>query len=84
MGFAIMALTLWGAGLVQGGMLNLSNNVAFIDTVKAISPFWMLRSFGGWLMIAGASCFVYNMYMTAKVGKPIEGDPDSFVAGAVA
>lgn len=84
MGFAIMALTLWGAGLVQGGMLNLSSNVAFIDTVKAISPFWMLRSFGGWLMIAGASCFVYNMYMTAKVGKPIEGDPDSFVAGAVA
>lgn len=71
MGFAIMALTLWGAGLVQGGMLRLDANVAFIDTVKAITPFWYLRSFGGWLMIAGAVCFVYNMYMTAKVGEPI-------------
>ena len=70
-GFAIMALTLWGAGLVQGGMLSLSANVAFIDTVRAISPFWMIRSFGGWMMILGAVLFVYNMVMTAIVGKPI-------------
>lgn len=72
LGFSIMALTLWGAGLVQGGMLRLAQNVAFIDTIKAISPFWILRSIGGWMMIAGASCFVWNMYMTAKVGKPVE------------
>ncbi|GIW22769.1 MAG: membrane protein [Candidatus Sericytochromatia bacterium] len=72
LGFSIMALALWAAGLVQGGMLNLASNVPFIDTVKAISPFWMMRSIGGWLMIAGAAVFVYNMYMTAKVGKHIE------------
>lgn len=72
LGFSIMALTLWGAGLVQGGMLRLAQNVAFIDTIKAISPFWILRSIGGWMMIVGACCFVWNMYMTAKVGKPIE------------
>jgi len=83
-GFAIMALTLWGAGLVQGGMLNLENNTPFIDTVKAISPFWMIRTVGGWMMIAGAVCFVYNMYMTAKVGTLIENDLDSPRTEAIA
>ncbi|MBC7473669.1 MAG: cbb3-type cytochrome c oxidase subunit I [Candidatus Sericytochromatia bacterium] len=73
-GFAIMALTLWGAGLVQGGMLNLESNVAFIDTVKAISPFWAVRTVGGTLMMLGAACFVYNMYMTAKVGRLVDED----------
>lgn len=84
MGFAIMALTLWGAGLVQGGMLRLEGNVPFIDTVKAISPFWIVRSVGGWMMIAGAGCFVYNMYMTAKVGRLIEGDLDAPIMEATA
>jgi cbb3-type cytochrome c oxidase subunit I len=80
LGFSIMALTLWGAGLVQGGMLNLPANVAFIDSVKAISPFWVVRSFGGWMMITGAVCFVINMYMTAKVGVPITDDLEEAAA----
>ncbi len=83
LGFSIMALTLWGAGLVQGGMLNLPANLAFIDTLRAIAPFWMVRTIGGWIMILGAACFVYNMYMTTKVGKPVEGEVEGITTKEV-
>jgi len=79
LGFSIMALVLWAAGLVQGGMLNLPSNVAFIDTVKVLGPMWLIRSIGGWLMIAGAACFVYNMYMTAVKGEPIAANESTEV-----
>lgn len=71
-GFSIITLTILVTGVAQGEMLNLASNVPFIDTVVSISPFWMLRTIGSWMMILGAMFFVYNMILTAYSGKLIE------------
>lgn len=64
-GFSIMALSLWTAGLIQGTMLAFSN-VPFINTVAALKPYWALRSIGGSIMIISIFIFMYNILMTEK------------------
>ena len=40
----------------------------FIETVQAMRPFYMIRSLGGLLFVAGAVIMVVNLYKTAKQG----------------
>jgi cytochrome c oxidase cbb3-type subunit 1 len=62
-GFVLMFGALTIDGLIQGAML-LTAGPEFIDTVVAIKPYWLARTFGGTLMDVGLALFVFNIAMT--------------------
>jgi cbb3-type cytochrome oxidase subunit 1 len=82
-GFAIMFFVLTVAGLQQGAMLQ-NGQVPWIDTVDALRPLWVVRTFGGTLMDVGMAFFAINMAMTAKRARAAQPltSPSSAPAGA--
>ena len=56
-------VSLWIGGFLQGLQWN-DTSIPFIDTVKFMSPFWMVRLVGGTLMFAGILLFFWNMLAT--------------------
>ncbi|MCA8940585.1 MAG: cbb3-type cytochrome c oxidase subunit I [Planctomycetes bacterium] len=72
MGFLIMALVLWAAGIIQGHML--LNNVDWPDTVQTNYFYWIARTVGGTLMDVGMVIFAYNIIQTIRKGTPSQ-DP---------
>jgi cytochrome c oxidase cbb3-type subunit 1 len=73
MGFLIMALVLWVAGVVQGHAL--LAHVDWIDTLDANYFYWLSRTIGGTLMDVGMVVFAYNILMTIRKGKPNVNPP---------
>jgi cytochrome c oxidase cbb3-type subunit 1 len=41
-------------------------NYSFVETVMAMHPFYIIRSVGGVLYLAGAIIMCYNIYRTIK------------------
>ncbi len=91
LGLGTMFITLTGSGLVEGFMsMNLVPRETILTSVK---PFWIVRAFTGLAILAGFSCLVTNMWMTARASRaahvdteygPYEGSDDEEVAlGAV-
>jgi cytochrome c oxidase cbb3-type subunit 1 len=56
-------VSLWIGGFLQGLQWN-DVSIPFIDTVKFMSPFWMVRLVGGTLMFVGILLFFWNMLAT--------------------
>jgi cytochrome c oxidase cbb3-type subunit 1 len=56
-------VSLWIGGFLQGLQWN-AVTIPFIDTVKFMSPFWMVRLVGGTLMFVGILLFFWNMLAT--------------------
>ena len=90
-GLGTMFITLTGGGLVEGFM---SMNLVPRETIlTSLRPFWVVRTLTGLSIIAGFSCLIANMWMTARVSSvahvdteygPYEGSNDEEVAlGAV-
>ncbi len=71
-GTLIYTGSLTAAGLVQG-YLWLAGTI-FMDVVKSSKPFWIARSFGGALVIAGQIIFVYNLIYNALFKREVIGD----------
>ncbi|MBL4645085.1 MAG: cytochrome-c oxidase, cbb3-type subunit I [Rhizobiales bacterium] len=70
-GIVIYASVLWVAGITQGLMWREYDDQgflvnSFIETVSAIHPEYVLRTFGGLLYLAGALIMVFNVYKTIK------------------
>ena len=63
-GIAVMFLDLTMAGLIHGFMQRELND--WSDIIDASVPFWWVRTFSGALILTGALCMLYNMYMTAR------------------
>lgn len=60
-GISVFMLALWVAGLVQGGDW-LAGGVPFIETVRAMQPYMLLRLAAGGAIGLGALLFVYNLW----------------------
>jgi len=43
-----------------------TNSVPFIETVRSMQPYFLLRLIGGLMAGAGVLCFAYNVWMTAR------------------
>ena len=63
-GLSIFMVTLWMAGLIQAQNW-LTNSVPFIETMRSLQPYMMIRFIGGSLMVAGQFVFAYNFLRTA-------------------
>ena len=82
-GFGLMFCVLSISGVVQGEMQQTSD-IPFIDTVTAIRPLWVARTFGGTLMDVGLALFFYNVVMTLIHGRrvPLDSHEDITHEGA--
>ena len=68
-GFAIYRVTITIAGLIQGA--GKVFEVPYVDVVIAEHPYMIGRWFGGTMVFIGNWFWLYNMYMTAKVGREV-------------
>lgn len=68
-GLTLFMTSLWLAGLVQGQHW-LTGGVPFIETVRAMPPYFAVRLVGGLLMGAGQLAFAYNVWQTVAQRAP--------------
>jgi len=85
LGILFYALPMYWAGFVQAAMWKdftpegtLANPI-FLDTVTNLKMLYGLRALGGLMYLIGAIMMMYNLFMTAKIGKFI---PEEEVEGA--
>lgn len=73
-GFLGFAISLWIGGFVQG-LQWMDYTISFLDTVKAMFPYYVVRMFSGVLMFVAQLIFVFNIFKTVRsedaIAKPI-------------
>ncbi len=72
-GIVLYITAMWVAGILQGLMWRAYTELgfleyAFIETVEAMYPFYLIRALGGALFVVGSFVFAYNIYMTIRYG----------------
>ncbi|MEI2298312.1 cytochrome-c oxidase, cbb3-type subunit I [Ensifer sp. MJa1] len=83
-GTIVYVFSMWNSGIIQGLMWRTYNEngtlaYSFLDTVVAMHPYYIARTFGGLLFLAGACVGFFNVVMTirsAHAEAAAEGDPD--------
>jgi cytochrome c oxidase cbb3-type subunit I len=70
LGTLIMFLDLMIAGLVMGTMQKAL--APWLDIVRALSPYWGVRTFAGGMIVFGQLLFAWNLYKTAVTKKPYD------------
>ena len=71
-GFSVMILGLTAQGFIQGSMLEYGVN--FVDTIKEMQPWWVMRSLAGATMDIGLLLLLIECYKTARDGEPLQQD----------
>jgi cytochrome c oxidase cbb3-type subunit 1 len=80
LGLLIMFVDLLAAGVVNGYQLRALT--PWMDMVRAMVPFWHVRTFAGGMILIGQLLAVWNMYMTMRVKKPYDHRVDLVTEGA--
>ncbi len=73
-GIVLYIASMWIAGVMQGLMWRATNpdgtlTYAFVESVKATMPYYVIRLAGGLLYLGGICIMLYNVLMTIRVGK---------------
>ena len=66
-GFLGFAVSLWIGGFVQG-LQWMNYTISFLDTVKAMQPYYVVRLFSALIMITAQLLFAFNVFRTARGG----------------
>ncbi len=69
-GFIGFSVSLWTGGFLQG-LQWMNHTVAFLDTVKALSPYYVVRMFSSILMVTGQFIFAFNIFKTVRSGAAV-------------
>ncbi|MCA3217790.1 MAG: cytochrome-c oxidase, cbb3-type subunit I [Burkholderiales bacterium] len=85
-GVVLYIAAMWIAGVMQGLMWRAVNEdgtltYAFIESIKATYPFYVIRLAGGTMYLVGICIMAYNMFKTIAVGKAVS-DPVPALAPA--
>lgn len=73
-GLMTFMCSLWAAGLVQGADWA-SGAVPFLETVRQMHGFFLVRLVAGGVMVVGQVLFAWNVWMTARGGgRRVTGD----------
>lgn len=64
-GITIYMVSMWLAGVVQG-LAWLQGGIPFIETVRAMHPYFVARMAGGSLVVVGQLLLAYNVWQTAR------------------
>jgi cytochrome c oxidase cbb3-type subunit 1 len=75
-GIVLYIAAMWIAGVMQGLMWRAVNpdgtlTYAFVESVKATYPYYVIRFFGGLLYLGGMAVMAFNTYMTMRDGLPV-------------
>jgi cytochrome c oxidase cbb3-type subunit 1 len=70
-GIVLYITSMWVAGIMQGLMWRAYNELgfleySFVETVKAMMPYYAIRALGGALYLVGAVIMAYNLWRTAR------------------
>ena len=70
-GTLIYVFAMWNSGIIQGLMWRTYNEsgtlaYSFIDSLVAMHPYYIARTFGGLLFLLGAIVGFYNIWMTIR------------------
>ena len=73
-GVVLYIASMWIAGVMQGLMWRATNadgtlTYAFVESVKATYPYYMVRLLGGFLFLSGMLLMAYNSYKTIVGGR---------------
>jgi cytochrome c oxidase cbb3-type subunit 1 len=76
-GIVLYIAAMWIAGVMQGLMWRAVNEdgtlaFAFVESVKATFPFYVIRLLGGVLYLAGMVIMLWNTLKTVSVGSSVE------------
>jgi cytochrome c oxidase cbb3-type subunit 1 len=76
-GIVFYIAAMWIAGVMQGLMWRAVNpdgtlTYAFVESVKATYPFYVIRLLGGTLVLAGMFVMLYNVWKTIAAGKAVD------------
>jgi cytochrome c oxidase cbb3-type subunit 1 len=67
-GFLGFSVTLWIGGFIQG-LQWMDHTIPFLETVKAMSPYYIIRMFAALLMVTGQVIFAINIFKTVRSGE---------------
>jgi cytochrome c oxidase cbb3-type subunit I len=75
-GIVFYVSAMWVSGILQGLMWRAYTSLgfleyAFIETVEAMHPFYVIRALGGALFVIGALIMAYNLWMTVRHGEAV-------------
>jgi len=87
-GVVLYITSMWIAGVMQGLMWRAMNDdgtltYAFVESVKATYPYYVIRFTGGLLYLSGMLIMAYNTLMTMRDSKPVEAKIPSLLAANV-
>ncbi len=73
-GIVLYVASMWIAGVMQGLMWRATNvdgtlTYAFVESVKATFPYYVIRLGGGLLFLGGMLLMLYNVAMTIRAGR---------------
>ena len=71
LGIVFYITAMWVSGILQGLMWRAYTSLgfleyAFIETVAAMHPFYVIRALGGALFLLGALIKAFNLWMTVR------------------
>ncbi|MEZ5659469.1 MAG: cytochrome-c oxidase, cbb3-type subunit I [Burkholderiaceae bacterium] len=77
LGIVLYIASMWIAGVMQGLMWRATNpdgtlTYAFVESVKATFPYYVIRFLGGTIYLVGMLIMTYNMVMTIRRGEPVQ------------
>jgi cytochrome c oxidase cbb3-type subunit 1 len=80
-GTLIYVFAMWNSGIIQGLMWRTYTEedtlaYSFIDSLKAMWPYYVARAFGGLLFLIGAVIGLYNILMTIRSPDKVEAKDD--------
>jgi len=83
-GILLYVASLWIAGVTQGLMWRETTEdgglkYTFLETIVALRPMYWTRLFGGLLFFTGFVMMAWNLWKTARSGKPVEVGVDVVV-----
>ncbi len=86
-GVVLYIAAMWIAGVMQGLMWRATNpdgtlTYAFVESVKATYPYYVIRLVGGLLYLGGMLIMFYNVIKTAAIGKAEDARIPAIVAHA--
>jgi len=87
LGVVLYITAMWIAGVMQGLMWRATNadgtlTYAFVESVKSTYPFYAIRLLGGTLFLSGMLLMAWNVWRTAREGRPYEAPIPAAVAHA--
>ena len=76
-GIVLYITSMWVAGIMQGLMWRAVNEdgtltYSFVESVQAMHPYYIVRTFGGAFFLFGAIVMAYNLWRTIANAQPIE------------